>query len=161
MGAFSPFPKMVIHLHQLDAIVVVNGLALCFHRQRARIFNADDLRHGRQKGTAMQCVNPACGQDAENLHTGTLRMLELAIPPEERVVWSDSGFPVVVVPSRYFWLCSRCSRMWRMRRWTPAGLLLEPNRPDRTQEQTLQTVKVAPAREVFLPRRRMASQSVA
>jgi hypothetical protein len=96
----------------------------------------------------MRCVNPECREDAEDLHTGTLRLLELAIPPEERIVRAEGGFPIVVVPSRYFWLCSQCSRVWKMKRWTPAGLLLEPLPLDSGQEQVLQTVKVAPATQV-------------
>lgn len=104
----------------------------------------------------MQCVNPQCGRNAHNLHTGTLRLLELAIPPEERIVRADSGFPIVVVPSRYFWLCAQCSRIWRMKRWTPEGLLLEPNRLDGAQKQPIQTVKVAPARQ--LPHSRLQAR---
>jgi hypothetical protein len=100
----------------------------------------------------MQCVNPECRQDAKDLHTGTLRLLELAIPPEERIVRADSGFPIVVVPSRYFWLCSQCSRIWRMRRWTRAGLVLEPpNGPELRSaglEPRCQTVTVAPPRQL-------------
>lgn len=101
----------------------------------------------------MKCANPDCRQDAHDLYSGTLRLLELAIPPEERIVRADSGFPVVVVPSRYFWLCTDCSRIWRMKRWTPAGLLLEPKRPDPSQKLAPQTVKVAPARQA--PRSRV------
>lgn len=105
----------------------------------------------------MQCVNPQCSRDAHDLQSGTLRLLELAIPPEERIVRADSGFPIVVVPSRYFWLCSQCSRIWKMKRWTRAGLLLEPNLLDDGEEKFLQTVKVAPARQV--PRSRLQTQS--
>jgi hypothetical protein len=109
----------------------------------------------------MQCVNPKCRQDAQELRAGTLRLLELAIPPEQRIVRADSGFPIVVVPSRYFWLCSQCSRVWKMKRWTPAGLLLEPLPLDSSQEQVLQTVKVAPARQVSQSRFQAGSQRVA
>lgn len=109
----------------------------------------------------MQCVNPKCRRDAQDLHTGTLRLLELAIPPEERIVRADTGFPIVVVPSRYFWLCSQCSRIWRMKRWTPAGLVLEPNLPDCGQEWAPQTVKIAPARQVSRSRLQAGSHGVA
>ena len=73
-----------------------------------------------------------------------MRLLELAIPPEERVVRPKSGFPIVAVPSRYFWLCSQCSRIWKIKRWKPEGLLLEANPLDNGQEQTFQTVKIPP-----------------
>lgn len=105
----------------------------------------------------MQCMNPNCRQEAQDLHTGTLRLLELAIPPLERVVRADGDFPVVAVPSRFFWLCSQCSRAWRMKCWTTAGLVLVPNQPDNSQEWTPQTVKVAPARQ--LPQSRLQVQS--
>ena len=100
----------------------------------------------------MQCVNPECCREAQDLYTGTLRLLELAIPPEKRIVRADSGFPVVAVPSRYFWLCSQCSRIWKIKRWTPAGLILEPNPgsalPGAGLEQNHSlTIKIAPARE--------------
>lgn len=109
----------------------------------------------------MQCVNPNCRQDAHDLHTGTLRLLELAIPPEERIVRGDSGFPVIAVPSRYFWLCSQCSRAWKMKRWTPAGLVLEPNLDGSGQGQAPQTVKVPPARQVPRSRFQLGSHRVA
>lgn len=112
-------------------------------------------------GNAMKCVNPKCRQDAQDLHTGTLRLLELAIPPEERIVRGDSGFPVIVVPSRYFWLCPQCSRTWKMKRWTPAGLVLEPNLDDSGQGQARQTVKVPPARQVPRSRLQMVPHRVA
>lgn len=77
--------------------------------------------------TAMQCANPKCRTDALRLENGTLRLLEMEVPPEQRTVGADSGFPVFVVPTRYFWLCAACSRILTMRRWTSAGLVLETN----------------------------------
>lgn len=109
----------------------------------------------------MQCVNPQCRRDAQDLQTGTLRLLELAIPPEERVIRPEGGFPVVAVPSRYFWLCSQCSRIWRMKRWTAEGLLLEPKLLESGKEQPLQTVKIPPARQVPVARLQVQSRSVA
>lgn len=114
-----------------------------------------------QKGNAMQCVNPQCRQDAHDLYSGTLRLFELTIPPEERIVRADGGFPVVVVPSRFFWLCSQCSRIWRMKRWTTAGLLLEPNRPGNVQQHPSHTVKVPLARQASMPRLQVRSHRVA
>src|SRR6516165_1967085 len=73
----------------------------------------------------MQCANPDCNQIAQNLLTGTLRLFELDVPPEERVIRSDWGFPICLVPSKYFWLCGACRGFLRMKRWTPEGLILE------------------------------------
>ena len=75
----------------------------------------------------MQCANPNCRMDAHQLENGTLRLLEMEVPPEKRTVGADSGFPVFAVPTRYFWLCAECSYFLTMRRWTAAGLILEPN----------------------------------
>ena len=109
----------------------------------------------------MQCINPKCHRNSHDLQSGTLRLLELAIPPEERVVWPKSGFPVVAVPSRYFWLCAQCSRIWKIKRWTPEGLLLEANFPDNEHKQAFQTVKVPPARLAHTARFHMPSGRVA
>ncbi len=74
----------------------------------------------------MQCANPRCRQSAHDLQDGTLRLVELDVAPEDRVVRSDGGFPVCAVPSRYFWLCAQCSKVLIIKRWTLAGLILEP-----------------------------------
>ncbi len=73
----------------------------------------------------MQCANPDCRTPAVDLSTGVLRLLELEVPPEERVVRSDGGFPICVVPTRYFWLCPKCSSFLRIKRWTRVGLTFE------------------------------------
>jgi hypothetical protein len=74
----------------------------------------------------MRCANPDCTEMAHDISTGVLRLMELDVPPEKRVIRSDSGFPVCAVPSRYFWLCSKCGESLRIRRWTREGLVLEP-----------------------------------
>lgn len=73
----------------------------------------------------MRCANPDCNQLANDLTTGSLRLLELDMPPEQRVIRSDSGFPICTAPSRYFWLCGYCSKFLKIRRWTTEGLILE------------------------------------
>ena len=73
----------------------------------------------------MRCANPACKAPAFDLSAGVLRLVELDVPPEERVIRSDGGFPVCSVPSRYFWLCPACSSFLRISRWTPQGLAFE------------------------------------
>lgn len=72
----------------------------------------------------MQCANPKCRQDAEDLRRGSLRLIELELPPDERVVGQDTGFPVCAAPSKYFWLCERCSRVLSVR-WTTRGVIVE------------------------------------
>ena len=74
----------------------------------------------------MRCANAKCHAVMQDLQGGTMRMLELEVPPEERITRSEWGFPVLCVPAKYFWLCENCSRIFRIRRWTPAGLVLEP-----------------------------------
>jgi hypothetical protein len=73
----------------------------------------------------MNCANPDCQTPSVDLSTGVLRLLELEVPPEERVVRSDGGFPVCSVPTRYFWLCPACSSYLKVRRWTLDGVILE------------------------------------
>jgi hypothetical protein len=114
-----------------------------------------------QKGNTMQCANPKCRRDALDLQTGTLCLIELSLPPDERIIRADGGFPVAVAPSRYFWLCPECSRIWKMKRWTSAGVDLEPNRQDWRQTQEAQAEKIAPAREGFRPQRQVLPHLVA
>jgi hypothetical protein len=79
----------------------------------------------------MKCANPDCRTPAVDLTDGVLRLVELDVPPEERVVRSEGGFPVCSVPSRYFWLCPKCSSHLRVRSWTPDGVTLEITTGDR------------------------------
>ena len=73
----------------------------------------------------MQCSNPQCRKPAEDAENGTFRFLEMEVPPEERTIRSDYGFPVCSVPGRFFWLCARCAMALKLRRWTHAGLVVE------------------------------------
>ena len=73
----------------------------------------------------MQCANPHCRKAAENLDKGCLTFVEMEVPPEERTIRSDSGFPICSVPGKFFWLCAACSVTLKIRRWTRAGLVLE------------------------------------
>ncbi len=99
----------------------------------------------------MQCANPKCSRVVQDLQQGTLVLLELDVPPDERIVRSDSGFPVCTVPSKYFWLCSECSRLWVMKRWTPTGLVLEPSQPAQELQAVLEKIRYEPASEVLSP----------
>lgn len=79
----------------------------------------------------MHCANPECGCVADDLTSGALRLIELDVPPEQRVTRSDWGFPICAVRSRYFWVCERCCEVLSIRRWTGDGLVFErrANRP--------------------------------
>ena len=113
----------------------------------------------RRKANTMRCANPQCHQEAHSLQEGTLRLLELAVPPEERIVRSETGFPVVVVPSRYFWLCPECSRVYSIKRWTPAGLILDPRSSQEGEKSVL--VKLPPSRSVSRSRMQASFERVA
>ncbi len=99
----------------------------------------------------MHCANPKCSRYMQNIQQGTLVLLELDVPPDERIVRSESGFPVCTVPSKYFWLCSECSRLWIMKRWTPTGLVLEPAQPVQTLQTVLEKTRYEPLSEPLLP----------
>ena len=81
-------------------------------------------------GSEMNCANPKCGAVMQEMHGGTMRMLELEVPPEERIARSEWGFPILCVPTRYVWLCASCSRVFKLLRWTADGLILEPRLVD-------------------------------
>lgn len=72
----------------------------------------------------MKCANPECRRDAQHLSDGTLLLIEMDLPPEERLAGGEFGFPVCTAPSKYFWLCKACSRSLRIVRWTVAGPVL-------------------------------------
>src|SRR6185437_2215236 len=74
----------------------------------------------------MRCANSICRKDAQDVDRGSLHLLEMEVPPDERVVRAESGFPVLAAPVRFFWLCAECSRFFRFKRWTATGLILEP-----------------------------------
>lgn len=82
----------------------------------------------------MVCANPECRRDAHDLQNGTLQLMEMDVPPEERLEGNDYGFPVCKVPSKFFWLCATCSRILRMKGWTGTGLILEPSPPHQTEK---------------------------
>jgi hypothetical protein len=74
----------------------------------------------------MHCANPACRLKSQDLRDGILRLVELDVSPEDRVLGAGTGFPICSVPTRYFWLCKACSRVLTIKRWTSTELTLEP-----------------------------------
>lgn len=74
----------------------------------------------------MRCANPVCSLKSQDLRDGILRLIELDVAPEDRILGAEGGFPVCSVPSRYFWLCKECSRVLIIKRWTSTELILEP-----------------------------------
>lgn len=71
----------------------------------------------------MKCANPQCATSPRALTGGTLWCLEMEASPEERTLRSDGGFPTCSVPTRFFWLCRRCSEQLVIKRWTAGGLV--------------------------------------
>jgi len=74
----------------------------------------------------MRCANSECGRNAQHLFEGTLWLVELDVPPGARIVGDESGFPICVVPSRYFWLCPDCSRSMKVHGWTSKEIIVRP-----------------------------------
>jgi hypothetical protein len=88
----------------------------------------------------MRCANPKCNAAMMDTVGGTMTMLELELPPEARIERSEWGFPVLCVPAKYFWLCEECSRLYLIRRWTKAGLFLEPRLAEVSRREVLRAV---------------------
>jgi hypothetical protein len=88
----------------------------------------------------MHCANPECGRVADDLTIGVLRLIELDVPPEQRITRSDSGFPICAVRSRYFWLCEQCCEILRIRRWTENELIFEYRKIDSKSRKTAQEI---------------------
>lgn len=93
----------------------------------------------------MKCANPDCDQYSDDLREGRVCLVEKMVAPEERITGSEGGFPVCVVPSRYFWLCGNCSSGYFIRGWLEQELILEP-RISRTELHAAYGVKRMPIR---------------
>lgn len=76
----------------------------------------------------MRCANPHCERVADDFFTGTLWLVEQEVPPDARIAGDEGGFPVCVVPTRYFWLCPACSKVMEVRSWTPMEVVFGPSR---------------------------------
>ncbi len=86
----------------------------------------------------MRCANPKCNAAMMEAVGGTMTMLELELPPEARIERSEWGFPILCAPAKYFWLCEECSRLYLIRRWTTAGLLLQPRLVEASRREAAQ-----------------------
>jgi hypothetical protein len=86
----------------------------------------------------MHCANPECGRAAHDLTSGVLRLIELDVPPDQRITRSDSGFPICVARSRYFWLCEQCCEVLRIRSWIDSGLVFEYRSSSPSTKETAQ-----------------------
>jgi hypothetical protein len=73
----------------------------------------------------MRCANPNCRAMADELLKGTLRLVEFETPPDDRLLYAGSGFPVCAARTRYFWLCAECSRRFTITKWDSSGAILE------------------------------------
>ena len=96
----------------------------------------------------MQCANPKCDQNLYDLLDGKLRLVELDVPPEERVLRSDGGFPICIVPSRYFWLCANCSKVLTIKKWTVSGLIFETIDRGSSREILVRSMRKRPVKAV-------------
>ncbi len=77
-----------------------------------------------KRSSEVRCANPECRQLAHDIFCGTLRLVELDVQPEERVSGDANGFPVCCVPSRYFWLCAKCSETMKITGWRGGEAML-------------------------------------
>ena len=94
----------------------------------------------------MRCANPECGRVADDLTSGALRLIELDVPPEQRVTRSEGGFPVCAVRSRYFWLCEQCCEVLRIRCWTGNELIFEHRMNESAIRKAVQEIDQTMAR---------------
>jgi hypothetical protein len=83
----------------------------------------------------MRCANRDCNAMADDLMSGSLKLMEFEMDPGDRLLHAAGGFPICIARTRYFWLCERCSRKLTISRWNSSGVILEglPGRgaPDR------------------------------
>lgn len=73
----------------------------------------------------MRCANRNCNALAEDLFTGSLKLMEFEMDPSDRLLHAAGGFPICIAQTRYFWLCERCSRKLTISRWNSSGVHLE------------------------------------
>ena len=74
----------------------------------------------------MHCANPDCCCDTFDLPGGSLWRMELEESCDQPIENEDNGFPIHILPLKYFWLCGECSQRFVLSRWTPNGIVLAP-----------------------------------
>jgi hypothetical protein len=74
----------------------------------------------------MHCANPDCCCDTFDLPGGTLWRMELEESRTQPIENEDNGFPIRILPLKYFWLCDDCSKRFVLSQWTPTGMVLAP-----------------------------------
>lgn len=74
----------------------------------------------------MHCANPDCRCDTFHLPGGTLWRMELEQSSDQLIEEEDNGFPIRILPLKYFWLCVECSQRFVLSQWTPVGIVLTP-----------------------------------
>jgi hypothetical protein len=109
-----------------DVIAEARLFGRCHSQISALASSRPDLTFADKEEIHMHCANPACRLKSEDLHDGVLRLIELDVAPEDRILGAEGGFPICSVPTRYFWLCEECSRVLTIKRWTSTGLIFEP-----------------------------------
>jgi hypothetical protein len=72
----------------------------------------------------MQCAKPHCSKELLYLREGRAELIELELGSRDRESTDDGGFPVKSAPSKLFWLCGDCAKIFIIKRWTPSGLVL-------------------------------------
>ena len=76
----------------------------------------------------MHCANPDCCCDTFDLPGGSLWWMELEESRDQPIENEDNGFPICILPLKYFWLCAECSQRFVLSQWTPTGIVLVPRR---------------------------------
>ena len=76
----------------------------------------------------MHCANPDCCCDTFDRPGGSLWLMELEASRDQPIESEDNGFPIRILPLKYFWLCIECSQRFVLSQWTPTGIVLAPRR---------------------------------
>lgn len=77
----------------------------------------------------MRCANPQCSAELVYLRDGSLQLLQYEPDSQQATEYEDGAFPMRPFPSRFFWLCAECSRVYVMKAWTSLGVVLSLRHP--------------------------------
>jgi hypothetical protein len=84
---------------------------------------------GGMHSLAMHCANPQCSHELLYLREGTLRLLELESHSDDQFPPDNGAFATRSLPSKYFWLCGKCTKTHIVKRWTKSGVVLVSRNP--------------------------------